>query len=76
MCIGQVKMPQISWDMENTQVAYKRGVLSISALRQGVKQAIADLWKLMEDFTCGRRLVMSIPDNFCCNKNSSVWGDT
>ncbi|KAF9644004.1 hypothetical protein BDM02DRAFT_3103599, partial [Thelephora ganbajun] len=30
----------------------------------------------MEAFTLGNRLVMSIPDDLCCDKNNSTWGNT
>jgi hypothetical protein len=76
MSYGQVKMPQISWNMDYTKVTYKGEILEISALRRGIKQAIADVWKLMEAFTLGNRLVVSIPDDICCDKNNSTWGNT
>lgn len=69
-------MPQVSWNMDYTKVAYKGEILDIAMLREGIKQGIADVWKLMEAFTKGNRLDMSIPEDLCCDKSSSTMGDT
>ena len=76
MAYSQLKLPQISWNVEYTKVSYKKASLELSVLRQGIKCAIADVWKLMDSFTQGKRLAISIPDDACCDKNNPTWGDT
>ena len=58
MTYSQLKLPQISWNVEYTKVSYKKAFLELSVLCQGIKCAIADVWKLMNSFTLGKRLAI------------------